>query len=107
MTWSQSYHARILVLVFAGFTLLITPSFPAQAASEQRCREYATSAVADYHQLRNIPKCSKLRPEDTVRWHPQFDRHYDWCRQAETAWLTSETKKRDALLLECGGRAIP
>src|SRR5262249_51212644 len=104
MTWSQSYHARILIPVFAGVTLLITPSFPAQAASEQRCAQYARGAVADYRQLRNIPECSKRIPQDTARWQPHYDNHYNWCRQAETAWLTSETKKRDELLLSCGGR---
>jgi hypothetical protein len=103
MAWTQSYHARIMLQLFVGFTWLITLSFPAQAASEQRCRQYAQSAVADYRQLRNIPKCSKLRKEDTVRWHPDFNTHYNWCLQAKTEWLTAETAKRDELLLSVAG----
>jgi hypothetical protein len=105
MAWSGSDRRRIIVQLFAGIILVITPSFAAQAASEQRCREYAQSAIADYRQLRNIPKCSKLRPQDTVRWHPQYDRHFSWCLKAQQAWLTDETRQRDALLIKCGGRS--
>jgi hypothetical protein len=105
MAHGQSYPARILVPLFAGFALVLPHSLPGQAASEQRCREYANSALRDYRQLRSLPKCSKLRPQDTVRWHPQFKLHFDWCRTADTAALNSETSKRDELLLSCGGRS--
>jgi hypothetical protein len=105
MAQSQSFHARILMSLFAGFALLLPLALPAQAASQQRCKEYATSAVADYRQLRNIPKCSKLTPQDTARWQPQYKPHYNWCLTADTSWLNSETSKRDELLLSCGGRS--
>ena len=95
---------RIAVYLYAVVCLVSTPLIEAKAASEGRCRQYAQSAVNDYNQLRNIPKCSKLRPQDTVRWHPQFKRHFDWCRTAQDAWLIDEANKRDELLLDCGGR---
>ena len=105
MARGRSYPARILMPLVAGFALVLPHSLPSQAASEQRCRAYATSALADYRQLRNIPKCSKLRPQDTVRWHPQMKLHFDWCLTADTAALNSESSIRDKLLLSCGGRS--
>jgi hypothetical protein len=105
MSRNPSYPARILMPLFAGLALVAAQSLPSQAASEQRCREYANSALADYRQLRNIPKCSKLRPQDTVRWHPQVKRHFDWCLTADIAALNSESSQRDRLLLSCGGRS--
>jgi hypothetical protein len=105
MVHNQSYPARILMPLFAVFALVPAQSLPSQAASEQRCREYTNSAVADYRQLRNIPQCSKLRPQDTVRWHPQQKLHFDWCLGADTASLNSESSQRDRLLLSCGGRS--
>jgi hypothetical protein len=105
MAHGQSYPTRILVPLFAGFALVLSHSLPGQAESEQRCREYANSALGDYRQLRNIPKCSKLIPQDTARWQPQFKAHFNWCRTAVTAALNSETSKRDQLLLSCGGRS--
>ena len=105
MARNQSYPARILLPLFAGFVLVPAQSLPSQAASEQRCSAYANSALADYRQLRNIPKCSKLRPQDTVRWHPQFKLHFDWCLGVDTASLNSESSQRDQLLLSCGGRS--
>src|SRR5262245_50008119 len=105
MAHCQSYPARILMPLFAGFALVLAHSLPGQAAPEQRCREYANSALRDYQQLRNIPQCSKLRPKDTVRWHPQSKLHFDWCRTADTAALNSETSQRDRLLVSCGARS--
>src|SRR5262245_5630662 len=104
MACKESHTGCMTVPLFAGFIWLVTPSLDAQAASEQRCRRYASSAVADYKQMRNIPKCSKRKPQDTVRWHPQYDLHFNWCLTAQDASLTYETHQRDEFLLDCGGR---
>lgn len=105
MAGRQSCNRRTVLHLFAALAALTASSVAAQAESEGRCNTYANSAIADYRQLRNIPKCSKLRPKDTVRWHPQFKLHFDWCLGANIAALNSETKKRDDLLLSCGGRS--
>jgi hypothetical protein len=102
---NRSYNRGTMLRLLTGFTLLLAPSFTAQAESEQRCRDYAKSAINDYNQLRKFPKCSQLRAQDTVRWHSQSDRHFNWCRTAQSAWLTDETRQRDQLLLKCGARS--
>ena len=76
------------------------------AASNQRCSDYARSAVHDYNQASGLQKCSgPMKRENPGRWHAQFDQHYNWCLTAQQSWLTSEAKARDALLVSCGGRS--
>jgi|RhiMethySRZTD1v2_1073278.scaffolds.fasta_scaffold386877_2 hypothetical protein len=76
------------------------------AASNERCKDYAKYAVADYNQANGLLKCSQqMKQENPGRWHTRFDQHYNWCLTAQQAWLTSEVKARDALLVSCGGRS--
>ena len=67
----------------------------------QRCANYAHSAVSDYATMRQDRKCLI---GDSPRWQADYRNHYQWCLTARPEWLVSEWKARDNHLMQCGVR---
>jgi hypothetical protein len=67
----------------------------------QRCANYAQSAVSDYATMRRFRQC--FIP-DNPRWQADSRNHYQWCLTARPEWLASETKARNDHLVHCGVR---
>ena len=67
----------------------------------QRCANYAHSAVSDYATMRRFRQC--FIP-DNPRWQADYRNHYQWCLTARPEWRTSESKARDGHLVHCGVR---
>jgi hypothetical protein len=74
---------------------------PAWAAAPGFCQGYARSAVAEFYRARENPACGA--PFD-VRWHSNFNVHYDWCLRTSVQVAQSESDARRQLLGECTGR---
>jgi hypothetical protein len=82
------------------------PPTPLPVFSNQRCLDYARSAVDDFNNANRFPACVKrFRQQNAGRWNDQLAGHYNWCLTAQQAWIRSETDARDKLQLACGARS--
>jgi hypothetical protein len=85
-----------LVVVLAFVSLCATPVF---AASDTRCRSYATNAVL----VNQAALSSGCGFPASQRWQGNVANHYNWCLTAPDAWVDSEERNRAALLALCKG----
>ena len=78
--------------------LLLAALPPADAASEQTCREYASHAVDVARRGKSVP-CPLGDPGG--RWSTQFNDHFNWCRTVKDRTLDEENVARDTLVSAC------
>jgi hypothetical protein len=88
------------VLSSAGL-ILFASAFGAQAASAQKCDNYAKRAVQQFKISQRFRKCNLAADG---RWQTNFANHYNWCLTAPVAWLNAEQGARDTHLYRCGGQ---
>jgi hypothetical protein len=88
--------------------LMYFPVLPTFAASEKACRGYADRAVEQYQITTRKPPSNKQCPVSmSPRWQPYYKNHYEWCLNAQDAWLHSENKARDDHLYKyCGQKDL-
>jgi hypothetical protein len=93
--------ASKLAVMSTTVLILCASAFSAQAASAQKCDNYAKRAVQQFSISQRFRKCN-LAPD--ARWQANFKNHYNWCLTAPVAWLNSEQGARDTHLYRCGGQ---
>ncbi len=86
-----------------SFSLLLLPVLvaPASAASAGYCSQYAHAAVRQYYMATTMgyPHCAAGAVG--LRWQPDFNAHYAWCRSADGAAVQSEWNARTRYLYFC------
>ncbi len=93
--------ASHLAALFGAAAILCVHSAGAEAASAQKCDDYANRAVKQFSISQRFRSCNVPA---SPRWQASFKNHYGWCRTAPVAWLNSEQGARDAHLYHCGGQ---
>ena len=84
---------RMLVAVIV---LLAVTAHDARAESDAVCRDYAREATESFTEAQQR-RC----PLSNARWQGNTQGHYDWCRNAPTAWVDSERNARRNQLRVC------
>ncbi len=82
------------LILFALLALLMPAG--ARAESDAVCNSYASTAVAQFRENRAL-SCGL----SDGRWSEDFQAHFNWCKTAPMAWLTSEQTNRANRLRFC------
>lgn len=85
---------RDLRIVLSALALCFIGSWPALAASDAACRDYAQSAVHQYNEAVALGVPNVGPPV----WSNGYNGHYTWCLKANEATLRAETEKREQVL---------
>ena len=92
-----------LLPLFAATCLIATAAPPVHAADHEFCRDYAESAVRQFHYAERLERCVDYLRVDRNRWQDNFKAHYDWCRgvSRDAAW--QQRRLRTEALESCRG----
>ena len=71
----------------------------ANAESPGVCQLYAQNAVSAFQEIRNM-SCSG-QPHSGARWQDNYDNHYNWCLNVNSAAVQNERRYRENLLRVC------
>jgi hypothetical protein len=88
-------------LLISAAAFIALASTYAQAADEQFCKDYARTAVAQFHEAEEHDRCDAFRRRDPARWQPDFRAHYDWCRNVHRDDANIERSERSRALEHC------
>jgi hypothetical protein len=77
------------------------PMTSAHAADDHDCREYATAAVRQVHQMHEIRACNRGQG---TRWSDDWNVHYQWCRGVSFEAIGAERDARTNWLRSCERR---
>jgi hypothetical protein len=83
--------AAIVAALLLGLSAL-----PAAAADD--CRDYATAAIRQVHQMHEFRACDRGQGS---RWSDDWNVHYQWCRGASPEAIGAERNARTAWLRSC------
>ena len=93
---------KSMLTATAALVAFAAPTIVARAAAPGFCADYARSAVAQYRTNRSIPGCFK---GSDLRWHPDYNYHFNWCLGANPARAEAERDYRRGALGGCRARA--
>ena len=78
--------------------------FPANAADDTFCKDYARAAVNQFRSAEKHERCEGYLRNEQDRWHADWRAHYDWCRGVNRDKAWSERNRRKHELERCARR---
>lgn len=80
---------------------LVASTAPSRAADPAFCQQYANLAVHETQVNMSIPGCFH---GFNLRWHLNWQQHYNWCLTASYEAANSERDYRRMRIAQCQGR---
>ncbi len=94
----MSFAVKPAFAVIAAGLLLGLPMSSAMAVDDHDCREYATAAIRQVHQMHEFRRCDRGQGP---RWSDNWNVHYQWCRGASFEQIGAERDARTNWLRSC------
>lgn len=85
-------------LAAAALLFITAPLSGALAVGNEECREYATAAIRQVHEMHEFKACNR---GTGPRWSGDWNLHYSWCRGANFEAIGAERDARTNWIRSC------
>jgi hypothetical protein len=90
----------VVAVATAAFVIGLSAT-EAGAVDDRDCRDYATAAIRQVHQMHEFAACNRGQG---TRWSDDWNVHYQWCRSASPDAIGAERNARTNWLRSCEKR---